>query len=287
MKRVFGFIRRLFSAKSLIAEESILGLLIAFAAFAVAAVSLVHSRQANQTAQAANALAEENNRINKRALVLSEQSAAAKGEITLSAMVSNDTLTLKPTSAEFVLSDSQIEYARLFAERVVNKTKPLASDKEPQWMIAQPVTEETDTAGVHSLTFFKLALEEVILSSEQKHKWRTKLKWNYDTFDIAGYFPILIRVDYVFEGHAAPAAMLYEIFYSGMPEIDDGEGITLGKPRLVRRLDRTEDPRAVLIERFDQWHRENFTSHRVPELASPMPAPSPASKKKPQSKKRN
>jgi hypothetical protein len=283
MGRGRKFIRRLFTAKLLIAGESILGLMIAFVALFIAGMSMLQSRQANRTAAAANTLAEDNNRINKKALAISEQAAAAKSEITLHAAVSDDsspTLTLKPTSAEFVLSDSQIEYMRLFAETVANKDKPPSNDKDSKWMIPVPVTDDAEEAGVHGLTILQYALEEEISSSVKKHKWRVKMLSNINTYDIAGYFPVLIRVDYAYEGHQARAVLLYEMFYSGWLESGEG-GIRLGKPRLVRRLDHNEDPTAVLRERFRQWQKENFTLHREPEVATPTPTQSQRKKSGP------
>jgi hypothetical protein len=286
MGRGRKFIQRLFTAKLLIAGESVLGLVIAFVALFIAGMSMLQSRQANRTAEAANALSDENNRTNKKALAISEQLAAAKSKLTLNAAVSTNpefTLILKPTSPEFVLSDSQIEYMRLFGERVVNKALP--ADKDSDNMIPVPFTEETEEAGVHGLWLLHYVLEEEISSARKKHKWRVTTLTNIDIFDIAGYFPVIIRMDYAYEGHQARSVFLYEIFYSGWLDYGgkNGKGIDLGKPRLVRSLENNEDPTAILRERFQQWEKENFTEHREPEVATPTPT---ALKNKPKSKKR-
>ena len=275
-------LRRLFTAKAWIAGESLLGLGIAIFALAISAVSLLQSRQANRTAVAANALVEENNRINKNALALSERLAAAKEKLTLSAVVSDnpkDTLILKPTSSDFVLSDSHMEYMRLVAERIADKSLP--PDKASDKLIPEPFTEETSQAGVHSLSVLRYVLEETIASAVEQHKWRVQTLTNIDTYDIAGYFPILVRVEYVYEGREARAILLYDLFYSGDPvEQVDRRDLEFGKPRLVRVLQNNEDPGAVLRERFYQWEQENFTKHREPELASPTPSPKQNSTRK-------
>lgn len=283
----FHRLRRLFTAKVLVASESALGLVIAALALVVAGTSLFQSREANRTAKAANALSEENNRINKKALAISEETAAGKRKLTLNATISTSpefALSLKPTSGDFVLFDSQIEYMRLLAETVVDQTLP--ADKGTETVTPVPFTEETEQAGLHSLSRLHSILEDQIASARKSHKWRVQTLFDFDTADISGFFPLIIRVDYAYEGHRARSVFLYEIFYSGWPEQagKNGKGIDLGKLRLVRTLEDNEDPTAILRERFQQWETENFTEDRSPSVTALTPSPAktkPKSKKKP------
>jgi hypothetical protein len=111
------------------------------------------------------------------------------------------------------------------------------------------------------------------------------MRYNFDEYDIAGFFPVIVRVDYAYEGRQARSVFLYEIFYSGWLNNGgkNGKGLDLGKPRLVRSLESNEDPTAILRERFQQWAKENFTDHLVPEEATPTAT---ASKNKAKPKKR-
>lgn len=286
-KKRFHRFRRLFTAKTLLAGESALGLVIALLALVVAATSLFQSRHANQTAEAANALSEDNNRINKKALALSEESVAAKRKLTLNATISTNpefALSLKPTSGDFVLSDSQIEYMRLLTETVVDETSP--ADKGTITVTPVPYTEETEEAGVHRLSRLHDILEDQIASARKSHRWRIQDLSDFDIREISGFFPVIIRVDFAYEGHQAHSVFLYEISYSGWPDPigKHGKGIDLGKPRLVRTLENNEDPTAILRERFQQWQTENFTEDRTLEIPFPTPT-SPKSKPKPQKRK--
>jgi hypothetical protein len=256
----------------LIASESLLGLAIASGALLVSVFSLLQSREAGRTAAKA---------------------AQARELLMLNIAVhdspnkSDARLEIKPTSAEFVLSDVQLNFVRLpFDGQYPDKGKTFSTDDLKTSV--QTTTEEAVTPESIDMSRLRFAIEYLLEKCSYPHKWRSRDLTNYDTYDLAGYFPILLRVEYVHEGQTTKTDLLYEIFYSGwvssgpnaLPDANDevgnsdstqrdepessetenpARGLTLSKPRLVRRLEPTEEPRRVLRERFEQWLNEKFS----------------------------
>lgn len=189
MQKLSRRARRFISSVLHFAErrERALNSLLGITAIAMAAVSLYVSTKANQAADRAN-------QINEEAMNLSLDAADSKKAITLKGTISGDPpiLTLTPVSSDFVLSDSSVYY-------------PCGGDRCPQF------SRDRGTPGVHDLSIAVASIEEVI-------KQRDRQRYVFPDGSISEqwlpeWYPILIRLDYVYEGQPLEAHHLYIVIY--------------------------------------------------------------------------
>jgi hypothetical protein len=130
------------------------------------------------------------------ALLLSKQAASERKELTLQATVSNkpnSVLTFKPTSSDFVLSDSAIWYVRLESAPAKPGKKDANTAARPK-LVLSAHKDPADIPGIHDIARMRSNLVEELVRYRPGYEWQNKWqnKWrirppiNYDTYDIAG-----------------------------------------------------------------------------------------------------
>lgn len=182
MKRIFEETLRLLERR----QRSV-NLVLGLAAIAIAVTSLLLSARANRAVERAN-------QINEEIATISRDAWESKKAITLNAAISGSPpiLTLSPVSSDFVLSDSSVYY-------------PCGGDHCPQF------SRDRGAPGVHDLSVAVASIEEVV-------KQRDKQRYVFPDGSVSEqwlpeWYPILIRLDYVYEGQPIEAHHLYIVVY--------------------------------------------------------------------------
>jgi hypothetical protein len=167
-------------------HEGAFNTLLGLAAILIATVSLYFSTKANRAAERAN-------QINEEGLRLSRSTIESKKTITLKAEIAGDppTLSLTPVSNDFVLSDSLIFYL---------------CTGEGCWHLCA-----SSAPGVHSVSKIVAAIEEVVKQRDEQRY----VSPEGDVYEqwLPEAFPIMVRVDYVYEGEPIELHLLYIIRY--------------------------------------------------------------------------
>lgn len=168
-------------------RERSINLVLGLAAIAIAVTSLLLSARANRAVERAN-------QINEEAANLSRNALESKKAITLKATISGNPpiLTLTPVSSDFVLSDSLVFY-------------PCGGDHCPQ------LSNDRGTPGVHDLSPAVASIEEVV-KQRDRQRYIFPDGWISEQW-LPEWYPILIRLDYVYEGQTIEAHHLYIVIY--------------------------------------------------------------------------
>lgn len=168
-------------------HERSITLVLGVAAIVIAVTSLLLSARANRAVERAN-------QINEEVASISKNAWESKKAITLKAAISGSPpiLTLTPISSDFVLSDSSVYY-------------PCGGKHCPQF------SRDRGAPGVHDLSVAVASIEEVV-------KQRDKQRYVFPDGSISEqwlpeWYPILIRLDYVYEGQPIEAHHLYIVIY--------------------------------------------------------------------------
>jgi hypothetical protein len=219
-------------------HEGALNTLLGFAAVTIAVISLYLSTQAYKAAERAN-------RINEEGLQLSRSTIESKKTITLKAEIVGDPpiLHLTPVSQDFVLSDSLVFV-------------PCAG--EACWHLST-----SSTPGIHSLSDVVTVIQEGVKRRDEQ-RYVSPEGDIYEQW-LPEAFPIVIRVDYVYEGEAIELHLLYIIRYrdpSSMslnrhedePKSTD-HAVKLQSAYFAGQIVESDDAVQVLRKEYRNWRR--------------------------------
>jgi len=219
-----------------------LNALLGFAAITIAIISLNLSTKAYNAAERAN-------RINEEGLQLSRSTIESKKTITLKAEIVGDPpiLHLTPVSDNFVLSDSLVFV-------------PCAG--EGCWHLST-----SSTPGIHNLVSVVAAIQEGVKRRDEQ-RYVDPEGWIYEQW-LPEAFPIMVRVNYVYEGEAIELHLLYIIVYrdpSSMshnlhddPKVTD-HSVKLERAYYTGGMAERDDVHQVLQKEYHNWRRFLDTS---------------------------
>ena len=207
---------------------------------------MYQSVRANHAVTIANKLAEKNARISEEALALSQRIEESKGKISLRTEVSStfpQTLTFTPLSPEVAISSSKIGYiaAGTFHDgRKTGSVKP----------------------GLHDLTQIGMAIDDELAAKVKANEalGEKTEKMGSETF------PLLLTVEYVFQGRSRTSSLIYGIDVNYNPErpmlSSDQQNLAIqkgcvpfGDIHLIRDSDNDPSPDA-LANLYSGWRRQ-------------------------------
>lgn len=219
-------------------HESALNALLGLAAVTIAIISLYLSTKAYKVAERAN-------RINEEGLQLSRSTIESKKTITLKAEIVGDPpiLHLTPVSQEFVLSDSLVFV-------------PCAG--EGCWHLST-----SSTPGIHNLVNVVAAIQEGVKRRDEQ-RYVDPEGFIYEQW-LPEYFPIMVRVNYVYEGEAIELHLLYFIVYRDPSSMshnlheDDAQltdhSVKLQRAYFTGGMAERDDSNQVLQNEYRNWRR--------------------------------
>ena len=208
---------------------------------------MYQSVRANHAAAIANKLAEKNARISEEALALSQKIEDSKGEISLRAEISSSfpqALTFTPLSSDVAISSSIIGY---MAEGGFFYYGPRTGSVKP---------------GLHDLTRIGMAINDEL---DAKVKANEALG-EKTAKGGSGIFPLLLTVEYVFQGRSRVSSFIYGIEVNYNTEwpmlLSDQQNLAIqkgyvpfGDIHLIRDWDDDPSPDA-LQDLYQLWRRQ-------------------------------
>jgi hypothetical protein len=234
MKRILGKTLRVLERR----ERSI-NVVFGLVAIAIATISLLLSARANRAV-------EQSNEINREAARLSRDAFDAKSAITLKASISGSPpiLTLTPVSNDFVISDSLVFY-------------PCIAEGCPQ------ISDDPGAAGVHDLSVAVASIEDAV-QQRDKQRYVSPDDWVSEQF-LPEWYPILVRLDYVYEGRTIEAHQLYILIYTDptsmsfnrhehSPKRKD-QSVKLERAYFLESVPENEKPLQALEKAYRNWRQ--------------------------------
>jgi hypothetical protein len=168
-------------------RERSINVVLGVVAIAIASISLLLAARANRAVEQAN-------EINREAARLSRDAFESKRAITLKASISGNPpiLTLIPVSSDFVLSESLVFY-------------PCAGKGCPR------ISNDRGAAGIHDLSVAVDNIKEVVKQRDSQ-RYVSPDDWISEQW-LPEWYPLLVRLDYVYEGQTIEAHQLYIVIY--------------------------------------------------------------------------
>ncbi len=220
-------------------QERSVNAVFGLAAITIAIVSLLLSARANRIVERAN-------QINEEAARLAKDASESKKVITLKAAISGDPpiLTLAPISSDFVLSSSLVFF-------------PCTGEGCPR------VSDDRSAAGVHDLSAAVASIEDVVKQRDNQ-RYVDPDDWVSEQW-LPQWYPILVRLDYVYEGRTIEAHQVYIVLYRDPTSMVFNRREHTAEPKdQVVRLERAyflegvpenEKPLETLEKEYRHWRR--------------------------------
>ncbi len=234
MKTIIGKAFRILERR----ERSI-NVLFGLAAIAIAIVSLLLSARANRIVERAN-------QINEEAARRTRNASESKKTITLRAAISGSPpiLTLTPISNDFVLSGSWVFY-------------PCNGDGCPR------VSDDRRAAGVHDLSPAVASIEDAVKQRDNQ-RYIDPDDWVSEQF-LPQWYPILVRLGYIYEGQTIEAHQLYIVLYRDPTSMvfnrheetaePRNEAVRLERAYFLESVQTDERPLQALEKEYRQWRQ--------------------------------